>query len=573
MIINQIKIRLELIKKLNFIVNKSGNFNLSFIIFLLVLKSFFETVGIGLIYPFIDIIINDSLIEKNYFFKILLELSIISSKNDFLILLGLILIVFIIFSMLISLYAKIKAESFLWKTNSDIIKISYKKYIYENLLVYKKSNANKITHNVINEVHIFINGFLLNFIDLIPRIFLLIFFIGYLLFINPIVTIISLFFLIIFYGTLLGVLKTKINKMSKLRYLYQNSLFDYVNSSIRALKDIKVNSFEKYFISKIEEPAKHFSDLNKGISIYSSIPKIFIETFILVILVIYVLYNFNDNIVQQIPMLSILTLAVIKLLPIIQGMFTNITRMRFNYNSINIIEKNINASNKIVQQFDSKNFFFKSIELIGIGFNYDKKEVFKNISFKVENGDFWLLYGESGSGKTTLTEIMLGFILPTSGKIMINSKFDKANSILSKKLNVGYVSQDIILFEGNFIENIILKSNYKFSEIKEKINFLVDFFSMYDIIESIGGLEGFISESGKNLSAGQRQRIILARALFRNPDLLILDEATSALNSDLEERIIDKLIKSKITIFMITHNESLKRFTKKIVILNNRKKV
>ena len=95
MIINQIKIRLELIKKLNFIVNKSGNFNLSFIIFLLVLKSFFETVGIGLIYPFIDIIINDSLIEKNYFFKILFELSIISSKNDFLILLGLILLIYL----------------------------------------------------------------------------------------------------------------------------------------------------------------------------------------------------------------------------------------------------------------------------------------------------------------------------------------------------------------------------------------------------------------------------------------------------------------------------------------------
>ena len=571
MIIDQIKIRLQLIKKLYFIINKAGDFNLSLIIFLLVLKSFFETIGIGLIYPFIDIIINDSLIETNYFYQFLSEVSIINSKSEFLFLLGLILILFIIFSMIISLYAKFKSESFLWKTNSDIIKISYKKYIFENLLVYKKSNANKITHDVINEVHIFINGFLLNFIDFIPRVFLLIFFVSYLLLINPLVTILSLFLLIVFYGSLLAILKTKINKMSKLRYLYQNNLFDFVNSSIRAFKDIKVNSFEKYFISKIEHPAKHYSDLNKGISIYSSIPKIFIETFILVILVIYVLYNFNDDIVKQIPMLSILTLAVIKLLPIIQGMFTNITRMRFNFNSINIIEKNINDSNKIIEKYKIKKQFFRSIELIGIGFNYDKKKVFKNISFKIENGDFWLLYGESGSGKTTLTEIMLGFMIPNSGKILINNKLDKSNSLLSKKLNVGYVSQDIILFEGNFIENIILKSNYELLKIKEKINFLVDFFSMNDIIESIGGIEGFISESGKNLSAGQRQRIILARALFRNPELLILDEATSALNSKLEENIINKLIKSKITIFMITHNESLKNLTDKIVILNNKK--
>ena len=94
MIIDQIKIRLQLIKKLYFIINKAGDFNLSLIIFLLVLKSFFETIGIGLIYPFIDIIINDSLIETNYFYQFLSEVSIINSKSEFLFLLGLILILF-----------------------------------------------------------------------------------------------------------------------------------------------------------------------------------------------------------------------------------------------------------------------------------------------------------------------------------------------------------------------------------------------------------------------------------------------------------------------------------------------
>lgn len=565
---NKIKQFFALLKRLNFIVQNSGDFNFKLVIVLLVFKAFFETVGIGLIYPFMDLVLNKDQISSNLIYTLIHNYYESINKDNFLVLYGITLIIFFCFSTMISVQAKIRADNFIWNINTRIIKISYKKYIYESLTVFKKSNSNKITHDVINEVHIFINGFLVNFIDFIPRLFLLIFLVSYLLIINPWVTLVSLIILLAFYGGLLEVLKSKINKMSNERYLYQNSLFDYVNSSIRALKDIKTNSFEPYFIDKIGTPANNFSMLNKGISIYSSIPKFLIESSVLISLVVYVLFNFNEETaVKQFPMLSVLSLALIKLLPIIQGMFTNITRIRFNFKSLFVIEDNLIKSKERINKTKVEKELFHSLELKNISFAYDSKKVLNNQNFRFNQGDFWLLYGESGSGKTTFTEIMLGFLTPNSGEIRLNDATWSNEELLSKRINLGYVSQDIILFEGDLIENITLKSKNASPIILKKINSLIELCALEDVVDSIGGINGFISEGGKNLSAGQKQRIIIARALFKDPELLVLDEATSALNAKLEAQILQRLVNTDISIFMITHNENLKKYTDKILVL------
>ena len=125
------------------------------------------------------------------------------------------------------------------------------------------------------------------------------------------------------------------------------------------------------------------------------------------------------------------------------------------------------------------------------------------------NGVYNLLLGKSGSGKTTFTEIMLGFLTPNSGKIHLNNKPWMSEELLSKRINLGYVSQDIILFEGDLVENITLKTNNDSPDILQKINSLIELCALEDIVDSIGGVNGFISEGGKNLSAGQKQRIII----------------------------------------------------------------
>ena len=387
--------------------------------------------------------------------------------------------------------------------------------------------------------------------------------------INPIVTFFAFIFLALFYGLILKFLKRKIDQMSTKRYSYQTSLFDYVNSSIRALKDIKINAFEEYFVDKVKQPAQQYSILNRDISVYAALPKFFIETVVLITMVIYVLFSFNKtSLVDEIPMLSVLTLSLVKLMPITQAMFTNITRIRFNFKSLNVIENNLlevmkrDATNSQAHYDSFEQLCFKNVD-----FSYSDKMVLSDQNLTINKQDFWLLYGESGSGKTTLTELMLGFLEPSKGSIILNGTEKKDHQLLSKRFKVGYVSQDIILFEGDLIENITLKSSESNPKIIDKVNELIKFCALEDVVDSIGGLNGFISEGGKNLSAGQKQRIIIARALYKVPDILILDEATSALNAHLEAKIIEGLLDKQITIFMITHNENLKKYSENIINL------
>ena len=516
-----------------------------------------------------DLVINQDLLGGNLVYNYALDKEWIKNRDMFLLIVGFSLVVFFIFSTLFSVYAKMKSDDFIWKVNTNIVKLSYKKHISTSLDIFKKSNSNKVTHDIINEVHIFINGFLLNFIDLVPRFFLLLFFVCYLMIINPLVTFFSFLFLAFFYGLILRILKRKIDSMSSKRYSYQTSLFDYVNSSLRALKDIKINAFENYFIDKVNYPALQYSMLNRNISVYAALPKFFIETIVLITMVIYVLFSFNKtSLIGQIPMLSVLTLSLIKLLPITQAMFTNITRIRFNFKSLRVIEKNIlevmNREKRISKvSFDN----FQQLSFKNVYFSYSDKMVLSDQNLTINKKDFWLLYGESGSGKTTLTELMLGFLEPSKGSIILNGAEKKDQQLLSKRFKVGYVSQDIILFEGDLIENITLKSSEEKPRVIKKVKELIKFCALEDVVDSIGGLNGFISEAGKNLSAGQKQRIILARSLYKDPDFLILDEATSALNAQLEEKIIKGLLDKNITIFMITHNEDLKKHTKNIITL------
>ena len=566
---NNIKQIISLLKRLNFIIINSGITNFKLVTYLLTLKSFFEMIGIGLIYSLIDLIINKELIEVNLLYKFLISFEYQISASNFIFIYGLFSILFFVISAIISISAKIHSDNLIWEVHSKIISISFEKHIHDSLSTYKNSNSSHTTNDIINEVRIFCNGFLVNFMDVIPRIFLLIFLTLFLFFVNPLITLISLAFLGLFYGVLLSFLKKRINKMSQDRYLYQNNLFDYVNSSIRAIKDIRINSFENYFIKKIENPANKYAMLSKGISIYASIPKFFIESIVLISITTFLTFNLNkDDITFQIPMISVLALSLIKLLPVIQGMFTNFTRLRFNFKSLKVVEDNIlfnmqREADRVVE----KEIFY-SLEFKNINFSYSSKIILKNINFKFNRGDFWLLLGDSGSGKTTFTELMLGFLSPNSGKIFFNNELWEMNVLLSKKTTLGYVSQDIILFEGDLVENITLRSNYQLKIDDKKIADLINLCSLEDVIQSIGGINGFISEGGKNLSAGQKQRIILARALFKEPELLILDEATSALNSKLERKILQKLQQSNMSILMITHNESLKEFSNKTLTLN-----
>ncbi|GGE37044.1 ABC transporter ATP-binding protein [Psychroflexus planctonicus] len=215
------------------------------------------------------------------------------------------------------------------------------------------------------------------------------------------------------------------------------------------------------------------------------------------------------------------------------------------------------------------NIHFKNVD-----FHYPSRpeiQVLANLNFKVNAGETIAIVGPSGAGKSTIAALLLQFYKPTNGEILIDDKSCSTMDLYSIREEMAYVQQEVFLFGGSILENIQYgKPEANLDEIKEaakKANahqFIEDFPEQYDTI---------VGERGIQLSGGQRQRIAIARAVLKNPSILILDEATSALDAESEHLVqeaLQKLMKGR-TSFVIAHRLSTIQNADQILVLENGK--
>jgi ATP-binding cassette subfamily C protein len=243
-----------------------------------------------------------------------------------------------------------------------------------------------------------------------------------------------------------------------------------------------------------------------------------------------------------------------KLLPLANQIFVNISGLVASYGNLKDINEILqqNKNNDYTDNYE-KISFNQKLELKNINFSYDKKIILKNLNLKIKKNEYVVIEGISGSGKSTLIEILVGLIKPNNGEILIDDdKLSESNKFFWFK-KISYVSQNNYYIDDSINENIA------FGETKLDLDKLNKAKKVTEINEEIFGRNieemNSIGENGNNLSGGQLQRLALARALYKYPELLILDEGTGQLDTDSEIKIIKKIREaySNTTIIHITH--------------------
>ncbi|HEH5496078.1 TPA: ABC transporter ATP-binding protein [Campylobacter coli] len=208
------------------------------------------------------------------------------------------------------------------------------------------------------------------------------------------------------------------------------------------------------------------------------------------------------------------------------------------------------------------------IEFKQVDFAYENpyKSVLKNINFEFNKGEILALVGTSGGGKSSIINLLMRFYDKQKGEILLNDLDISEFSIESLHDRIGLVTQNIYLFNDSFAENIA----YSEKPNEEKIIKALKLANAYDFVQEMGGIYAEIKEHGKNLSGGQKQRIAIARALYKNPDLLIFDEATSALDNESEKAIIETIenLKKDRLVLMIAHRLSTIENADKIAVID-----
>jgi ATP-binding cassette, subfamily B, bacterial PglK len=539
-----------------------------------------EIISVALLFPLLVIVFKKENIFLQKFNSFLLEYDLIFF-NFFITFSILILLIFIarffIASGLTFIVVDYKAT-----VQKFFSKIALSRYLEGSYLDFKNENSNQFSVLVSRETEKFANA-----VDALIKIFtdglILLTFLLFLFYKNLMVSIYLLLILIIIFTFNKFVFNPSLKKWGDRHIHHDIKRITTLNEIFNLIREIRIFSQTAQFIKKFSFDNSRTQIAQRNRLFFSQLLRNFIELILVIsIILILIFTNFtNKDISEFFPLLSFFFLALIRLLPsvlrILSGIQTIIFSERtvlFHEQLIRFYKRKKNAPKKISGKknyFEAKNKNF--IKFQNLSFKYGNNSIIKNLNNKFNDSLIIGIKGQSGSGKTTLIEILLGLLKPSSGKIYFNNH-DISKNLLNWTKQVSYISQDNNLFSGSIAQNIAFEldesliESHQIKTLLKKIN--INFYKKFQ-----NKLNKQISYNSRNLSGGEKQRISIARGLFRGKKIIILDEVTSSLDLKNSNEIMNELIKFKKDkiIILISHKDSSLKFCDEIYELKDLKLV
>jgi len=572
-----------MISKISKIFQKRDFLKFKIILLLNFLTFFLELISLGSIPIFVALLIDSGASLSKFEEYGIFYFSQINNENLIkylgLIIISIFIIKNIFYFILIYIQGKF-VKNMKVKLSSELL--SY--YVMSPFSYHMQNNPAKLTRNSIDSLE-GLSQFILQGINLFKESLAILVIFTLLIFINPTITIpITLMFSILGYVYLKKIRPT-IKKKAELNENLKVDLIQMINESFGAIKDIKILNKEKNILeyydksrNKLEKNLFHFM-------VFEKTPKLLLETVAIfaIILSTVVILNFNNDVLALLPVLSLMVIAIVRFIPAFNGIITSLFYLRILQPSADIVLKELEKiehfkkESSQIQNYklnDDININLNKnlILLKDISFSYgdNKKEILKNINLSIEQGAIIGISGETGAGKSTLFHIMLGLLQPKSGNIFYKDKNIHSN-MENWRNQIGYIAQNIYLLDNTIEKNISF--NFLDEKIdKERIDFSIKMSCLDKKISELPhGLKTKVGNDGVRLSGGEKQRVALARSIYRNPNIFFMDESTSALDLNTEQKIIKNMKEnfSKKTIILIAHRKTTIKECDKIINLKN----
>ena len=364
--------------------------------------------------------------------------------------------------------------------------------------------------------------------------------------------------------------KKKIQKIStSIRKSYSKATSHLLNI-IDGFLEIKSLGKESFFQEKYEETLAEFNDNFAILKKHQNSNSKYLEVFVILALCLF-LYSVHISIdapSERVLLISYIAGISLKLFPSINKLilaYTNFRSYQYTLDVLTAFEPNSESKNPHSQ-------FVHSVSLKKVSYSYgEDKDLLENINLSLNRGEIVGIKGRSGIGKTTLLYLVMGFLSPKRGSLFVDEQIINSSNILFPF--IGYVPQQPFLFQGSFLDNIVMGTSANDIDF-ERIKTLIHAFDMDSYIENLkDGLDTKISHNSLSVSGGQKQRLALIRALYRNPDLLILDEVTNQLDEELEIKVLNYLKdyakEMNIAILLVSHSNSISEICERTYQITN----
>jgi ATP-binding cassette, subfamily B, bacterial PglK len=558
----------KLLRKLLYIFNYQEKLQIATIFLFMLVGAGLETIGVGLIPPFVSLLGNPEIIEQQEILSWLYTQLGASSHQVFLLWMSLILLSVYLFKNAYLAILTYWQYRFLYQKQMSLSARLLKLYLNSPYTFHLQRNSAELVRNVTSEVPLIFAGVLIPMLILTTEIMVMGCITVLLLIAEPLSSAIAAIFLCVSIFCLNKIIRKQMNGQGLIRQEQSGQMIKWVNQGLGGIKETKVLGREAFFLNTFAKSTQAYSKANLIVGLATQLPNLFIDTVLIASVLLIVIFSLiqGREIRSILPMVSLFAISSLRLMPSAKRIISTLTTIRYSKDSVDVVhydlislETTSTQASLIKSNQTSSHLFQNSIELKDIHYQYPNasKLSLLGISLSITKGQAIALVGESGSGKTTLVDVILGLLPPSQGEILVDEE-----NILSNLTNwqsqIGYIPQSIYLCDDT------IRSNIAFGVPLDQINEEQVWKSLKaaqlgELIRNLPDqLDTLVGERGIRLSGGQRQRIGIARALYHDPEVLIMDEATAALDNNTEREFMEALesMSKDKTMIMIAHRLS-----------------
>jgi ATP-binding cassette, subfamily B, bacterial PglK len=556
----------KLIRQLWYILSPREKIEGAFLLCAMILGAFFEAVSIGLVIPFVAVLKDPELLSKARHIGPLLSHLNLHGPRELFFLLGPALIVLFAIKTgyLVQLYRWL--FRYAMRKEVSLARQLLAGYLSAPYTLHLQRNSADLIRVTTRSVEEFSSGFMVNLLTVMGEFLVVAALTSLLMIVEPLATLGAL--------VVLGVPTAAVYRSTRHRLAASGRIAEqsfalmvqWAEQAIRGVKETMITGRRSFFIDQHSYQVHRFTDALRSLSFFSALPRFVIDTLAVTAMVAIaaILLQGGADLQSILPLLGMFALAAVRLIPSTSRMSSSLAQVRYRYASTEVIYRELLALRQrpsqplpgSAEEHASPIPFRRALVIEHLSYWYPgiPRSAIDDVSLEIPKGHWVGFIGPTGAGKTTLADLTLGLLVPSAGRILVDGR-NLQDNVAGWQRNIGYVPQTVYLIDDSVRRNVAF--GVPDVEIDDERVWRALRAAQVDQLVRLlpGELNAIVGEQGDRLSGGERQRLGIARALYRDPEVLVIDEATANLDPGTEAAIVEVIggLRGKKTIIVITH--------------------
>ncbi|WP_216842467.1 ABC transporter ATP-binding protein [Tabrizicola piscis] len=531
---------------------------------LMVIVAFAEVVGISAVLVLLNVIADPSTIQSNAYLGLAYSFAGFSSEFNFMVGLAVVVLLVVLGGLAVKAVGTYASIRFATMRGFTVSSRLLEAYLGQPYAWFLARNSSDIAKNVLVEVDGLVTRVMAPAFRMIASVLMVLAIVGLLMVVDPLITVLAAGLLGLSYALVYIVLRERLRRLGDVLMRAFAERFRVAQEAIGGIKEVKLLGLEESYMELYRRAAQKSARAQATIGVVSELPRFALEAIsfgTLLTLILVLLLRSGGSIVEAVPTLGVFALSVMRLLPALQQVYQALASIRGATAILETVVKDhagVPAAPVNVTQVQQPLHLRDQLDLSGITFSYATagRPALRGLDMKIAARTTVGIVGGTGAGKTTVVDLVLGLLIPDTGTLSVDQEPLTPANLRAWQKSLGYVPQSIFLTDDTIAANIAFgvpadEIDMQAVERAARTAALHDFVST----ELPQAYQTVVGERGIRLSGGQRQRIGIARALYRDPTLLIMDEATSALDNITERVVMEAVqnIRADKTIILIAH--------------------